>query len=62
MIIDLDAHQGNGHEKDFANDGMSSTLFFDAFYAHYDDTVIPIFRLQEGFTFWTCTMLEFIPL
>ncbi|XP_051182684.1 histone deacetylase 2-like [Lolium perenne] len=21
MIIDLDAHQGNGHEKDFANDG-----------------------------------------
>lgn len=21
LIIDLDAHQGNGHEKDFANDG-----------------------------------------
>ncbi|KAM0912417.1 hypothetical protein ACQ4PT_012818 [Festuca glaucescens] len=41
MIIDLDAHQGNGHEKDFAND---------------------VFHLQEGYTFWTCTMLEFIPL
>lgn len=22
MIIDLDAHQGNGHETDFANDSM----------------------------------------
>jgi histone deacetylase 11 len=21
MIIDLDAHQGNGHEKDFGSDG-----------------------------------------
>ena len=21
MIIDLDAHQGNGHERDFMNDG-----------------------------------------
>jgi histone deacetylase 11 len=30
MIIDLDAHQGNGHEKDFANDGMTFT-----FSAHY---------------------------
>jgi acetoin utilization deacetylase AcuC-like enzyme len=61
MIIDLDAHQGNGHEKDFANDGMPSILFFSAFYVHNDDTRISIFRLQEGFTFWTCTMLEFIP-
>uniref|UniRef100_A0A0E0E321 Histone deacetylase domain-containing protein n=1 Tax=Oryza meridionalis TaxID=40149 RepID=A0A0E0E321_9ORYZ len=26
MIIDLDAHQGNGHEKDFANDGRVYTL------------------------------------
>jgi histone deacetylase 11 len=26
MIIDLDAHQGNGHEKDFANDGMDFLL------------------------------------
>lgn len=25
MIIDLDAHQGNGHEKDFSGDSM--TLF-----------------------------------
>lgn len=24
MIIDLDAHQGNGHETDFANDGMDA--------------------------------------
>lgn len=22
MIIDLDAHQGNGHEKDFSDDSM----------------------------------------
>lgn len=27
MIIDLDAHQGNGHETDFANDGMTIFLF-----------------------------------
>lgn len=26
MIIDLDAHQGNGHETDFAND--STVTFF----------------------------------
>ncbi|XP_062210663.1 histone deacetylase 2 isoform X2 [Phragmites australis] len=26
LIIDLDAHQGNGHEKDFANDGRVYTL------------------------------------
>ncbi|OEL35364.1 Histone deacetylase 2 [Dichanthelium oligosanthes] len=26
MIIDLDAHQGNGHEKDFGNDGRVYTL------------------------------------
>lgn len=23
MIIDLDAHQGNGHEMDFAHDSMA---------------------------------------
>lgn len=27
MIIDLDAHQGNGHEKDFSNDSMILTYF-----------------------------------
>lgn len=27
MIIDLDAHQGNGHEKDFSNDSMRSYSF-----------------------------------
>ena len=26
MIIDLDAHQGNGHEMDFSNDSMISYL------------------------------------
>ncbi|GAA0141115.1 histone modifying enzyme [Lithospermum erythrorhizon] len=26
MIIDLDAHQGNGHERDFANDSMICSL------------------------------------
>ena len=26
MIIDLDAHQGNGHEMDFYNDSMISFL------------------------------------
>ncbi|XP_034586629.1 histone deacetylase 2 [Setaria viridis] len=26
MIIDLDAHQGNGHEKDFGGDGRVYTL------------------------------------
>lgn len=26
MIIDLDAHQGNGHEIDFANDSMIFAL------------------------------------
>lgn len=26
MIVDLDAHQGNGHEIDFADDGKG--LFF----------------------------------
>lgn len=24
MIIDLDAHQGNGHERDFSDDSMFS--------------------------------------
>lgn len=28
MIIDLDAHQGNGHEKDFGNDGELCSQFF----------------------------------
>jgi histone deacetylase 11 len=28
MIIDLDAHQGNGHERDFADD--SEVFIFDA--------------------------------
>lgn len=28
MIIDLDAHQGNGHEKDFSADSMRSILTF----------------------------------
>jgi len=27
MIIDLDAHQGNGHEMDFAYDSMSEKYF-----------------------------------
>jgi len=26
MIIDLDAHQGNGHEKDFGSEGRVYTL------------------------------------
>lgn len=27
MIIDLDAHQGNGHEMDFANDSMLQNFY-----------------------------------
>lgn len=27
MIIDLDAHQGNGHEMDFSNDGKDALIF-----------------------------------
>lgn len=27
MIIDLDAHQGNGHEMDFADDSMAKKNF-----------------------------------
>jgi len=26
MIIDLDAHQGNGHEMDFADDSMAKRI------------------------------------
>ena len=51
MIIDLDAHQGNGHEKDFAHDGMSYILFLYAFCFHYDDTVMPIFTCRKGLHF-----------
>uniref|UniRef100_A0A453SCQ8 Histone deacetylase domain-containing protein n=2 Tax=Aegilops tauschii subsp. strangulata TaxID=200361 RepID=A0A453SCQ8_AEGTS len=51
MIIDLDAHQGNGHEKDFANDGMSYILFLYAFCFRYDDTVMPIFTCRKGLHF-----------
>jgi len=32
MIIDLDAHQGNGHEKDFMGD--QNTFIID-FYNHF---------------------------
>lgn len=32
MILDLDAHQGNGHEKDFLNDKQT---FIVDFYNHY---------------------------
>jgi histone deacetylase 11 len=34
MIIDLDAHQGNGHEKDFGGDGkgLSDLLFSCAYF------------------------------
>jgi len=34
MIIDLDAHQGNGHEKDFGCDGerLSAVLFCCAYF------------------------------
>jgi histone deacetylase 11 len=32
MIIDLDAHQGNGHERDFMDD--DSVFVFDAFNPH----------------------------
>jgi histone deacetylase 11 len=34
MIIDLDAHQGNGHEKDFGSDGekLSAVLFSCAYF------------------------------
>lgn len=33
MIIDLDAHQGNGHEKDFGSDGKRlSVLLFSCVY------------------------------
>ncbi|KAG4944459.1 hypothetical protein JHK82_048606 [Glycine max] len=31
MIIDLDAHQGNGHEMDFAYDSMSKKIFAQVF-------------------------------
>jgi acetoin utilization deacetylase AcuC-like enzyme len=27
MIIDLDAHQGNGHETDLGDDSMIKTLY-----------------------------------
>ncbi|KAK7383312.1 hypothetical protein VNO78_28986 [Psophocarpus tetragonolobus] len=36
MIIDLDAHQGNGHEMDFAYDSM------------YKETIVPVFDLVAG--------------
>lgn len=37
MIIDLDAHQGNGHEKDFSIDSMILTYFLQSLFIHYDN-------------------------
>jgi hypothetical protein len=35
MIIDLDAHQGNGHEKDFANDGINIWKYLTSIVCFY---------------------------
>ena len=38
MIIDLDAHQGNGHENDFLNDGDTYIVDFYNPYIYPNDT------------------------
>eukprot|EP01018_Ginkgo_biloba_P021683 Gb_35289 [translate_table: standard] len=45
MIIDLDAHQGNGHEMDFANDGRVYILDM------YNGEIYPLVRLSKPWLF-----------
>lgn len=64
MIIDLDAHQGNGHETDLGDDSMRNffvlylmILWFTGVW--YVDNSFFFFGVQVVFTFWICTILRY---
>ncbi len=44
LIVDLDAHQGNGHGRDFTND--SAVYIFDMYNAHVRIIFVPHFVLK----------------
>lgn len=47
MIVDLDAHQGNGHERDFLND--ASTYIIDFFnHAIYPHDTVAADAIQDN--------------
>ena len=65
MIVDFDAHQGNGHERDFMTDERVYIMDMYNRWIYPNDkdakgTHLVEINLQWTDTFWATTTIEFI--